>query len=180
LFHIRQQLNRRGQRLAAETDVGNPTFTLHFHQQQPVGTRRDMRRIGQHHAPQKAAHGKTDLAQRSFQQAILLEAVAAATRMNQLLFQGSIVEMYLSGQQHIQIFKGIAPLWWICSSRRVLSETSGVPVQPRRENQALKNGLINTSSNRCPTFIACFSRLTSYFVRSHLSARTSQHSVPAR
>ena len=106
LFYIRQQLNRRGQRLAAETNVGNPAFSLHLHQQQPMGTRRHMRRIGQHHAPQKAAHGKADLAQRSLQQAVLLEAVAAATTVNQLLFEGAIVEMYLSGQQHIQIFKG--------------------------------------------------------------------------
>ena len=71
-----------------------------------MGTRRHMRRIGQHHAAQKAAHVETNFAQRSLQQAVLLEAVTAATTVNQLIFQGAIVEMYLSWQQHIQIFKG--------------------------------------------------------------------------
>ena len=65
-----------------------------------------MRRIGQHHAAQKAAHVKTDLAQRPLEQAVLLKAVAAAATMNQLILKGTIVEMNLSGQQHIEILKG--------------------------------------------------------------------------
>ena len=70
-----------------------------------MGSRRHLRRIGQHHAPQQTTDVKTQLAKYPLQQPILLEAVTATTAVNQLLFQRPIVKMDLSGQQNIQIFK---------------------------------------------------------------------------
>ena len=106
LWDIGQQFDRRGQRLAAEADVGDPALPRHFHQQQTVSTRRHLRRVGQHHAAQQAADVKAYLAQRALQQAILFKTIPPAAGGDQLLFQRPIVKVDFTRQQDVEVFKG--------------------------------------------------------------------------
>lgn len=98
-----------------------------------MSTRRHLRRVGQHHAAQQAADVKAYLAQRALQQAILFKTIPPAAGGDQLLFQRPIVKVDFTRQQDVEVFKGMALLCCRCSSRRVSMETSGSPVQLRRE-----------------------------------------------
>ena len=105
LFLVGDQTNRRRQRLSAKSHIGDPALAVQLNQQQPVRTRRHLRRISQHNPPQHAAHRKTDFAQHPLKQAVLLEAISPPTRGDQFIHQTPVIQMDFTRQNDIDIFE---------------------------------------------------------------------------
>src|SRR5580658_4562053 len=102
---IDPERNRQQQSLVAEADIGNITLARDIDHEKHVSTRRDFPRS---HADssREPRDTKPDLLQRSGEQRVLLEAVAATTSMNQFGREAFEIEPDWFTHQHVEIFEG--------------------------------------------------------------------------
>jgi hypothetical protein len=110
LLEIRLQAQRRIEQTGAEADIGDPGAIGQIDLQQHVGAwpQRRLRRRHPAHPGAEPGDAEADRLQRRPEQRVLLEAIAAATALQEFLLNGCRIEPDRAAEQRIHAFEGDA------------------------------------------------------------------------